>query len=174
MSIIDNQLLYNGVYNTLSEEDRECLKERKWWAFLLSSVFTFLAGKRSTLSNLLLPKASLIYYFCLILYRNFYNINLPCICIFVLGCIKLRTSSCCKWQRKTTTATAATTAASRRWSTSATRLCYTRQKWQAEPSSRLRTTATTARLRMDDGSKGLGRRADIWPVNNWSHLGISD
>ena len=24
--------------------DEECLKERKWWCFLLSSIFTFLMG----------------------------------------------------------------------------------------------------------------------------------
>lgn len=29
--------------NPLLDED-ECLKDRKWWAFLLSSIFTFLAG----------------------------------------------------------------------------------------------------------------------------------
>lgn len=28
----------------LSPEEVECLKERKWWYFFLSSVFTFLAG----------------------------------------------------------------------------------------------------------------------------------
>lgn len=26
------------------QEDVECLKERKWWCFVLSSIFTFLAG----------------------------------------------------------------------------------------------------------------------------------
>ena len=25
-------------------EELECLKDRKWWCFLLSSIFTFLAG----------------------------------------------------------------------------------------------------------------------------------
>jgi len=29
---------------TLSAEEVECLKERKWWCFLLSSIFTFFAG----------------------------------------------------------------------------------------------------------------------------------
>ena len=29
---------------TYTEEELECLKERKWWCFLLSSIFTFLAG----------------------------------------------------------------------------------------------------------------------------------
>lgn len=28
----------------LSPEEEECLKDRKWWCFLLSSIFTFLAG----------------------------------------------------------------------------------------------------------------------------------
>ena len=28
----------------LSPEEIECLKDRKWWCFLLSSIFTFLAG----------------------------------------------------------------------------------------------------------------------------------
>ena len=27
-----------------TEEEIECLKDRKWWCFLLSSIFTFLAG----------------------------------------------------------------------------------------------------------------------------------
>ncbi len=31
---------------TYSPEEEECLKDRKWWAFLLSSIFTFLAGIR--------------------------------------------------------------------------------------------------------------------------------
>ena len=36
-------------YSSLEEkrdpiEDSECLKERKWWCFLLSSIFTFLLG----------------------------------------------------------------------------------------------------------------------------------
>ena len=30
-------------------DDEECLKERKWWCFLLSSVFTFLLGLISVL-----------------------------------------------------------------------------------------------------------------------------
>jgi len=30
--------------STISPEEVECLKERKWWCFLLSSIFTFLAG----------------------------------------------------------------------------------------------------------------------------------
>jgi len=30
-------------------DDEECLKERKWWCFLLSSVFTFLLGLLSVL-----------------------------------------------------------------------------------------------------------------------------
>jgi potassium large conductance calcium-activated channel subfamily M alpha protein 1 len=29
---------------TLSPEDQKCLEDRKWWAFLLSSIFTLLAG----------------------------------------------------------------------------------------------------------------------------------
>ena len=29
--------------------DEECLKERKWWCFLLSSIFTFLMGVLSVL-----------------------------------------------------------------------------------------------------------------------------
>lgn len=29
---------------TYSPEESLCLKDRKWWAFLLSSIFTFLAG----------------------------------------------------------------------------------------------------------------------------------
>lgn len=28
----------------VDQDDIECLKERKWWCFLLSSIFTFLAG----------------------------------------------------------------------------------------------------------------------------------
>jgi len=28
----------------VDQDDLECLKERKWWCFLLSSIFTFLAG----------------------------------------------------------------------------------------------------------------------------------
>jgi len=31
-----------GVYSTGTPED--CLKGRKWWCFLLSSIFTFIAG----------------------------------------------------------------------------------------------------------------------------------
>lgn len=27
-----------------TQEEMECLKDRKWWCFLLSSIFTFLAG----------------------------------------------------------------------------------------------------------------------------------
>ena len=30
-------------------KDEECLKERKWWCFLLSSIFTFLVGVMSVL-----------------------------------------------------------------------------------------------------------------------------
>jgi potassium large conductance calcium-activated channel subfamily M alpha protein 1 len=30
--------------SVISPEEAECLKERKWWCFLLSSIFTFLAG----------------------------------------------------------------------------------------------------------------------------------
>ncbi|KPM05063.1 calcium-activated potassium channel slowpoke-like protein [Sarcoptes scabiei] len=33
-----------GPMPTYSPDEAACLKERKWWAFLLSSVFTFLAG----------------------------------------------------------------------------------------------------------------------------------
>ena len=29
--------------------DNECLKERKWWCFLLSSIFTFIMGVMSVL-----------------------------------------------------------------------------------------------------------------------------
>lgn len=28
----------------ISPEEEECLQDRKWWCFLLSSIFTFLAG----------------------------------------------------------------------------------------------------------------------------------
>ena len=31
---------------TLSPEDEKCLEDRKWWAFLLSSIFTLLCGKQ--------------------------------------------------------------------------------------------------------------------------------
>ena len=30
-------------------DDEECLKERKWWCFLLSSIFTFIMGVVSVL-----------------------------------------------------------------------------------------------------------------------------
>ena len=33
----------------LTEEEIECLKERKWWCFLLSSIFTFIMGIFSVL-----------------------------------------------------------------------------------------------------------------------------
>lgn len=33
-----------GPMPTYSPDEAACLKERKWWAFLLSSIFTFLAG----------------------------------------------------------------------------------------------------------------------------------
>lgn len=33
----------DDVY-TYTAEELECLKDRKWWCFLLSSIFTFLAG----------------------------------------------------------------------------------------------------------------------------------
>ena len=33
-----------GPLPTYSPEEAACLKDRKWWAFLLSSIFTFLAG----------------------------------------------------------------------------------------------------------------------------------
>ncbi|XP_046455240.1 calcium-activated potassium channel slowpoke-like isoform X12 [Daphnia pulex] len=34
----------DGKGYVLSPEEEECLKDRKWWCFLLSSIFTFLAG----------------------------------------------------------------------------------------------------------------------------------
>ena len=37
--------------------DEECLKERKWWCFLLSSIFTFLLGIFSVLLGRLLQAA---------------------------------------------------------------------------------------------------------------------
>jgi len=33
----------------LTPEEEECLRERKWWCFLLSSIFTFLMGIFSVL-----------------------------------------------------------------------------------------------------------------------------
>ena len=33
-----------GPLPTYSPDEAACLKDRKWWAFLLSSIFTFLAG----------------------------------------------------------------------------------------------------------------------------------
>jgi potassium large conductance calcium-activated channel subfamily M alpha protein 1 len=39
-----NPHFFQDVTTTLSPEEAECLKDRKWWAFLLSSLFTFLAG----------------------------------------------------------------------------------------------------------------------------------
>jgi potassium large conductance calcium-activated channel subfamily M alpha protein 1 len=30
--------------NIVNPEEEECLRERKWWCFLLSSIFTFIAG----------------------------------------------------------------------------------------------------------------------------------
>lgn len=35
--------IYNDLYSTVTPE-LICLKGRKWWCFLLSSIFTFLAG----------------------------------------------------------------------------------------------------------------------------------
>ncbi|KAL1139659.1 hypothetical protein AAG570_006637 [Ranatra chinensis] len=34
----------SAVTTTTPNPNAECLKERKWWCFLLSSIFTFLAG----------------------------------------------------------------------------------------------------------------------------------
>ena len=34
----------NATGYVLTQEEVECLKDRKWWCFLLSSIFTFLAG----------------------------------------------------------------------------------------------------------------------------------
>ncbi|KAG8272030.1 Calcium-activated potassium channel subunit alpha-1 [Homalodisca vitripennis] len=38
------QLVVHEVISTTPAPNAECLKERKWWCFLLSSIFTFLAG----------------------------------------------------------------------------------------------------------------------------------
>ena len=55
--------------------EEECLKERKWWCFLLSSIFTFLLGIFSVLLVRLLQTAlckevSCWLMLCVILYKT--------------------------------------------------------------------------------------------------------
>ena len=52
--------------------DEECLKERKWWCFLLSSIFTFLLGIFSVLLGRLL-QAALCKEVSLVLLLLYYN-----------------------------------------------------------------------------------------------------
>lgn len=40
----EHDMMFEYTRATYSPEEEECLKDRKWWAFLLSSIFTFLAG----------------------------------------------------------------------------------------------------------------------------------
>lgn len=40
----DGLITNRGPLPTYTPEEEACLKDRKWWAFLLSSIFTFLAG----------------------------------------------------------------------------------------------------------------------------------
>ena len=78
-----------GPIPTYSPAEATCLKDRKWWAFLLSSIFTFLVGEFYFLFlwresgypfNIFLNKIS----FCKFANRNLHRTPISIVRIFIL------------------------------------------------------------------------------------------